>query len=61
MGTSQFSSGTEGYPNGMAEWFVAEARSSFKHMGCRSFVVFPEVATGAQWGPLVRGRGHSSS
>ena len=53
MGNSQFSSGTEGCPGSMAEGFVAEARRSSKHIGCRpSSMACPEVATDDHMGSI---------
>ena len=56
MGTSQFSSGAEGCPDGMAEKFVAEAKRSSKLLGSRSSsVAFPEVAAGDHIGSTAEG------
>ena len=44
-----------GYPDGMAEGFVAEARRLARHMGCRSSsMAFPEVADGDHMGSTRR-------
>ena len=49
MRTSQFSSGTEGCPDGMAEGYVAEAPGSSKHMGCR--LIICGIPRGGRWRP----------